>query len=152
MIYPADSFSGKITKPECQLTKGATLRTDMFKSSALIALFTALTACSASNSLETTAPTLPQRPIDNELMGPILTLNTVMTDEGVECPAVRGADGTLYTIPSMPRNFKRGDRLNIIITDPVVPVASFCQQGQTIDWLRIEWVSASGEILEAWDK
>ena len=133
----------------------------MFKSSALIALFSVLTACTGSNSLETKVPTAPQRPHaqppdkksgEKQLLGPVLTLNTVMTNEGVECPAIRGDDGTLYTLPSMPRNFEQGDKLNILIALPIVPVASFCQQGQTIDWLRIEWVSASGEVLESWDK
>jgi len=75
-----------------------------------------------------------------------------MTSEGVECPAVRGADGTLYTIPSMPQTFEAGAKLNIMIANPIIPFASFCQQGQTLDWLRIDWISAKGDILQSWEK
>lgn len=129
---------------------------DLFNVTAITALVFFLTACTASNSLENTATTNPQIPQkqspDNRVEGRTRTLNTVMTAEGVECPAVRGTNGALYTVPAMPQTFEAGDKLNIIVADPIVPFASFCQQGQTLDWLRIEWVSASGKILEYWDK
>lgn len=80
------------------------------------------------------------------------TLETTMTDEGVECPAVRGADGELYTITNMPADFELGDRLNIDVPNPMDPMASFCQQGQTIAWTRVELVSPDGTILKYWDK
>ncbi|MEP3891774.1 MAG: hypothetical protein ABJN69_15060 [Hellea sp.] len=125
-----------------------------------------LTACTASNTLENTVTAERQtheaqsydkktKDIQSEgtqVSGPVMTLRTVMTAEGVECPAVRGEDGTLYTIPSMPHKFDEGDVLNIIVANPIVPVASFCQQGETIDWIRIEKLSVSGEILKQWEK
>lgn len=134
---------------------------DLFKLSAVAAFFSVLTACTASNSMENKPAENTQMPhsqardkpsADKQLKGPILTLKTIMTAEGVECAAVRGADGTLYTIPSMPHTFEKGDKLNIMVADPIVPFASFCQQGQTIDWIRIELVSDSGEILKYWEK
>ena len=81
-----------------------------------------------------------------------ITLSTIMTDEGVECPAVRGADGELYTIPDMPEAFSVGDKLNIEVPDPMKAMVSFCQQGQTIVWKRIELISPHGKVLNDWDK
>jgi hypothetical protein len=64
----------------------------------------------------------------------------VLTDEGAECPAMRGDDGTLYTL--MPRGvtdgFAVGDRVRIIGNEADV---SICQQGTTIDVERIERAS-----------
>lgn len=134
---------------------------NLAKLSAAIVFFSVLTACTASNKLESpaTANTQKAQPQaadkhsgDKRVAGPTRTLNTVMTAEGVECPAVREADGTLYTIPSMPHSFEEGDKLNIIVANPIIPFASFCQQGETIEWIRIEQISASGEILKYWEK
>ena len=144
-----------------QIISVAPVSVDVFKLSAVIACFSIITACTSSNSSDKTASTGTEVPhtqapdkqsADKQPTGPTRTLKTVMTSEGVECPAVRGDDGTLYTIPSIPHNFEAGDRLNIIIENPIVPMASFCQQGETIDWIRIEQVSASGEILKYWEK
>lgn len=137
------------------------MRKDVFKLCAAAAMFSFLTACTASNSIEKKTSESPQMPHsqapDNQsrekhVRGPTRTLNAVMTSEGVECPAVREADGSLYTIPSMPHSFEEGDKLNIIVANPIIPFASFCQQGETIEWIRIEQVSASGEILKYWEK
>jgi hypothetical protein len=64
----------------------------------------------------------------------------VLTDEGAECPAMRGDDGELYTL--MPRGitegFGMGDRVRVTGTAAEV---SICQQGITIDVERIEHAS-----------
>ena len=133
----------------------------MFKRMTIVTALTLLTSCTASGALENTAEETTQmsheqasdkQDKDTPLADSTLTLNTVMTSEGVECPAVRGADGTLYTIPSMPQTFEAGAKLNIMIANPIIPFASFCQQGQTLDWLRIDWISAKGDILQSWEK
>ena len=77
-----------------------------------------------------------------------LILKTTMTDKGVECPAVQGMDQQLYTIADMPADFKKGDRLNIHLIDTVEPMASFCQQGQTIAWTRIELIAPDGAVIK----
>jgi len=127
----------------------------------IVTALTLLTSCTASGALENTAEETTQmsheqasdkQNQDTYPAGSTLTINTVMTSEGVECPAVRGADGTLYTIPSMPQTFEAGAKLNIMIANPIIPFASFCQQGQTLDWLRIDWISAKGDILQSWEK
>jgi len=82
-----------------------------------------------------------------------LILATTMTDKGVECSAVQDVDQQqLYTIEDMPSDFDVGARLNIHVIYPIEPVASFCQQGQTIIWTRIELVSPGGVVLNYWDK
>jgi hypothetical protein len=55
----------------------------------------------------------------------------ILTDEGVECPAIRGDDRELYTLipKTMLQAFEVGDRLRV--TGSVQEV-SFCQQGTTI--------------------
>lgn len=68
----------------------------------IVAALTLLTGCTASGALENTAEETTRmsheqasdkQKQDTHPAGSILTLNTVMTSEGVECPAVRGADG-----------------------------------------------------------
>lgn len=56
----------------------------------------------------------------------------VLTDEGVECPAVRGDDGQLYTLTprSSTAGFNTGDRVSV--TGKVAEV-SFCGQGTTLE-------------------
>jgi Protein of unknown function (DUF5818) len=53
-----------------------------------------------------------------------------LTDEGVECPALRGDDGKLYTLtPRNLKGFKVGDRVKVV---GKVAEMSFCMQGTTI--------------------
>lgn len=120
-----------------------------------------LIGCESSSLAETTPETAlkvepktpsPKMPDKDTANNATRTLQTTMTDEGVECPAVRGADNTLYTVTNMPANFKVGDRLNIDVPHPIEPMASFCQQGQTIAWTRIELISPDGTILKYWDR
>ncbi len=58
-----------------------------------------------------------------------ITVTGLLTDEGVECPALRGEDGVLYTLVEKPDPYKPGDR----VTVTGVPVeVSTCMQGTTL--------------------
>ena len=53
-----------------------------------------------------------------------------LTDEGVECPAMRGDDGTLYTLgPADLVRGEVGDRVRVVGR---VAEASICMQGTTL--------------------
>jgi uncharacterized Ntn-hydrolase superfamily protein len=52
-----------------------------------------------------------------------------LTDEGVECPALRGEDGELYTLVGKPQGFATGDHV-LVRGEPVA--FSFCMQGITL--------------------
>jgi hypothetical protein len=54
----------------------------------------------------------------------------VITDEGVECIALRGDDGRLYTLAGNAGGFEPGDRVRVIGRRADV---SFCMQGTTIE-------------------
>lgn len=58
-----------------------------------------------------------------------------LTDEGVECPALRGDDGQLYTLAGDARGFGPGDRVTVVGT---VAEMSTCMQGTTISVGSIE--------------
>ena len=58
----------------------------------------------------------------------------VLTTEGVECPALRGDDGTLYTLAGDLGGFKPGDRVCVV---PTYPEMSHCMQGTTV---QVEWI------------
>lgn len=67
----------------------------------------------------------------------------VLTDEGVECPALRGDDGQLYTLtPRDLQGFKVGDRVTV---KGKVAEISFCNQGTTIE---VRDISAAKEPKE----
>lgn len=60
----------------------------------------------------------------------------VLTDEGVECPALRSDDNQLYTLtPRDLHGFKVGDRVRV---KGKVAERSFCQQGTTLEVSKIE--------------
>lgn len=54
----------------------------------------------------------------------------VLTREGVECPALRADDGSLYTLAGGTGDFGPGDRVRVTGTQAQV---SICQQGTTIE-------------------
>ncbi|HEX5720374.1 MAG TPA: DUF5818 domain-containing protein [Thermoanaerobaculia bacterium] len=59
----------------------------------------------------------------------------VLTDEGVECPALRGDDGQIYTLtPRDLQGFEVGDRVAVV---GKVAEISFCQQGTTLEVQKI---------------
>ena len=56
-------------------------------------------------------------------------LTGTLTDEGVECPAMRGDDGKLYTLVGDLAGYKTGD--HVIVTGEFMLISK-CMQGQTI--------------------
>lgn len=65
---------------------------------------------------------------------PTIRVTGVITDEGVECTALRGDNGRLYTLAGGAGGFKTGDRVRVIGR---VAQVSFCMQGTTIEVRRI---------------
>ncbi|HEX7707903.1 MAG TPA: DUF5818 domain-containing protein [Thermoanaerobaculia bacterium] len=66
----------------------------------------------------------------------VFTITGVVTAEGVECPAVRGDNGTLYTIAGGDRQ-KLREGVRVRITGTAAQI-SFCMQGTTINATTIE--------------
>jgi hypothetical protein len=64
-----------------------------------------------------------------------ISVTGTLTREGAECQAMRGDDGRLYTFQRRRDDFRPGDR--VIVEGHRVEVSS-CQQGTTIDVVRIE--------------
>lgn len=64
----------------------------------------------------------------------------VLTDEGVECQAMRGDDGELYTLGIIPEEFNVGER--VAVTGEPVLIGT-CQQGVQIDWTKLERIETS---------
>ena len=58
-----------------------------------------------------------------------MRITGTLTTEGVECPAMRGDDGQLYTLVGDLGAFKPGDRVSI---EGELMLISTCMQGQTI--------------------
>jgi LysM repeat protein len=71
------------------------------------------------------APGMPDAPPDDRR-----TVIGVMTDEGVECQAMRGQDGQLYTLIGDLEGYGSGDPVEVRGSEPEV---DFCQQGVTIE-------------------
>jgi hypothetical protein len=67
------------------------------------------------------------------------TITGILTDEGVECPAMRLDDGRLVTLMGDLRGFKAGQRVRI---EASRMHKSYCQQGVT---MRIHTISAAPE-------
>ena len=66
-----------------------------------------------------------------------------LTDEGAECPALRGDDGKLYTL--MPRDvegFEIGDRVAVVGKAAQI---SICNQGTTLEVQKITEVKEPKE-------
>lgn len=95
----------------------------------------------ASDTFRVTAPAAgPAAPADTTAGGDMDTdtaggtagevrVTGRLTDEGVECPALRGDDGRLYTLAGDTGGFKPGDRVTVVGT---VAEMSTCMQGTTI--------------------
>lgn len=58
-----------------------------------------------------------------------------LTGEGVECQALRGDDGRLYTLTGDLKGFKTGDRVTV---EGTVAEISICMQGTTLGVTSIE--------------
>jgi Protein of unknown function (DUF5818) len=65
----------------------------------------------------------------------MIEVTGVLTEEGVECRALRGDDGRLYTIGRGLQQYGTGDRVRVVGT---VAEMSFCMQGTTLDLHSIE--------------
>lgn len=57
-----------------------------------------------------------------------------LTAGGAECPAMRGTDGTLYTLMGGTGGYQPGDRVCIV---PSYVEMSFCMQGTTV---HVDWI------------
>jgi len=71
----------------------------------------------------------------------IVVIGTI-TAEGVECPALSGEDGKLYTLTGLPREVGVGERLQIAGERALV---STCQQGITIRVSRLTAARAEAD-------
>ena len=70
---------------------------------------------------------LPEQPGNPPIEG-------VLTNEGVECPALRADDGKLYTLMGDLHGFKPRDRVCVV---PNYIQMTYCLQGTTahVDWI-----------------
>ncbi len=65
----------------------------------------------------------------------IVTVTGTLSNEGVECPALRGDDGVLYTLtPADLGTFGPGDRVTVKGT---VAEMSICNQGTTLSVISL---------------
>ncbi len=89
-------------------------------------------------SLTCSAATPPADPADEEPPTPSkgrVTVVGTLNDEGVECPAMRGDDGQLYTLGGDLKGYRSGDRVKV--TGEVAEMST-CMQGTTISIESIE--------------
>ena len=85
------------------------------------------------------APSAPATTEDEEKGRPIsgeVVVTGTLTGEGVECPALRGDSGELYTLTGAALDgIETGDRLRVRGS---VAKLSYCMQGRTIDVEEVE--------------
>jgi hypothetical protein len=93
-----------------------------------------LASCLALVLALTCSVTTPNNSDDQPPQGTI-TVTGDLTSEGVECQALRGDDGKLYTLTGDLHGFRTGDRVRV--TGRVAEV-SICMQGTTITIATIE--------------
>lgn len=72
---------------------------------------------------------MPGSADQHKAMSEPVTIEGVLTDEGVTCPALRGDDGELYTLAGDIGEMQPGQRVRV--TGEVAEV-SMCMQGTTI--------------------
>ena len=60
----------------------------------------------------------------------LVVVRGTITGEGVECPALRDAQGTLYTLAGAPGWLSPGDS---VVVEGTRAAVSYCQQGRTIE-------------------
>lgn len=72
----------------------------------------------------------PGEPRPDLEAGQRVRITGTLTDEGVECQALRSENDDLFTLAGMPEGFERGDRVQVVGT---VAEVSFCQQGITLE-------------------
>ena len=64
-----------------------------------------------------------------------ITVTGRLTNEGVECKAMRGDDGKLYTLTGDLKGFRTGDRVKV--TGRIAEISN-CMQGTTLSVEKIE--------------
>jgi len=64
-----------------------------------------------------------------------MTVTGKLTNEGVECKALRGDDGKLYTLTGDLKGFRTGDRVKV--TGRIAEMST-CMQGTTLGVEKIE--------------
>ena len=64
-----------------------------------------------------------------------MTVTGKLTNEGVECKAMRGDDGKLYTLTGDLKGFRAGDRVKV--TGRIAEMST-CMQGTTLGVEKIE--------------
>lgn len=82
------------------------------------------------------------------LLAAMITVSGVVTDEGVECRAMRGDDGVLYTFNDLPGEIEAGDRIEVRGTEMG---DSTCQQGVTLRTVRIARPARDGKPERIWE-
>ena len=92
----------------------------------LAAAMFGLTACATS----------PAAPSEGDSPSGVKTIKVQgqLTSGGVECPAMKADNGTIYTLLGDLKGFKAGDRVVVEATPVEV---SFCMQGTTIRVVQI---------------
>jgi hypothetical protein len=79
-------------------------------------------------------PTLAAEGSQGEAQRSVKVTGT-LTDEGVECPALRGDDGQLYTLTGDLEGFSVGDHVRVV---GKVAERTFCGQGTTLEVQNIK--------------
>jgi uncharacterized protein DUF5818 len=81
---------------------------------------------------------LPRTTVEHRTMAQqsqSMTVTGKLTNEGVECKAMRGDDGKLYTLTGDLKGFKIGDRVKV--TGRIAEMSN-CMQGTTLGVEKIE--------------
>jgi len=71
--------------------------------------------------------------------GGVVTVRGTLTDEGVECPALRDRSGKLYTLTGSLGDFHRGDK---VCVHGRLAEVSYCMQGITVN---VEWIKPAAD-------
>ena len=101
----------------------------MYPAHRVVAALVAALLAAACAQMDVAPPHQDLRP------GDAVDVRGQTTDEGVECPAVRGEDGTLYTLAGAPAWVAPGQE--VVIRGTIAETA-ICQQGITISVTHME--------------
>ena len=71
----------------------------------------------------------------------LIHIRGIVTNEGVECPAIRGDDGKLYTLTGFSEQLYVGDVIEVVGRPAEV---SICMQGITLSVVTYKKLAASG--------
>ncbi len=82
------------------------------------------------------------------LLAAMIAVSGVVTDEGVECRAMRGDDGVLYTFRDLPDEIEAGDRIEVRGAEMG---DSTCQQGVTLRTVRVARPARDGKPERIWE-